>query len=52
MHIALLAVCFVLGVIMLWLGLRQRKRPLIAVGVVVMLVTGLLLLILHILGFY
>ena len=52
MHIALLAVCLVLGVIMLWLGLRQRKRPMIAAGVVVMLVTGSLLLILHLLGFY
>jgi drug/metabolite transporter superfamily protein YnfA len=52
MHIALLAVCFVLGVIMLWLGLRQQKRPLVVVGVVVMLASGLLLLILHLLGFY
>jgi hypothetical protein len=52
MHIALLAVCFVLGLIMLWLGLRRRKRPLIAAGVVVMLVTGSLLLMLHLLGFY
>ncbi len=52
MHLALLAVCFVLGVIMFCLGLRRRKRELIAVGVVVMLATGSLLLTLHILGFY
>jgi uncharacterized iron-regulated membrane protein len=61
MHIALLAVCFVLGVVMFWLGLRRRKRPaldskgnplspkraqlLIAMGVAFILVTGLLLLI-------
>ena len=52
MHLALLAVGFVLGVIMFCLGLRRRQRRLIAAGVVVMSVTGSLLLVLHLLGFY
>jgi hypothetical protein len=52
MQIALWIVGFVIGAIMLGLGLRRRQRPLIAVGLVLMLVTGSLLLTFHLLGFY
>lgn len=52
MLIALWAVGFILGVVVLLLGLRRRQTPLIATGAVVMLVTGSPLLVFHLLGFY
>ena len=52
MLVALWAVGFILGVIVLLPGLKCRQTLLIAAGAVVMLVTGSPLLVFHLLGYY